>query len=85
MTEPSQSCDLADKEKTLIFSRSMQSALDNQSGWIETIRSDLEDIRSRLVVAETAMEMRANEGENNATEGDTSRGSHRLRKRFRSK
>ena len=42
----------------------MQKSLDNQNSWMATIRSDLDDIRSRLAVVETAMEMVAKEGEN---------------------
>jgi archaellum component FlaC len=51
----------------------MQKSLDNQSSWIATIRSDLEDIRSRLAVVETTMEMVAKEGENNTTKGNATR------------
>ncbi|KAI3097957.1 hypothetical protein CBS147333_9195 [Penicillium roqueforti] len=52
---------------------SMQKSLDNQNSWIVTIRSDLEDIRSRLAVVETTMEMVAKEGENDTTMGIATR------------
>lgn len=55
----------------------MQTSLNNQNSWIETVRSDLEDIRSRLAVVETAMERRAKDGENDVTEAHTSRRSLR--------
>lgn len=61
------------KEQRLTFSRSMQNSLDNQNSWIATIRSDLEDIRSRLAVVETTMKMVAKEGETDTTEGNASR------------
>jgi hypothetical protein len=64
---------LSGKEKRLTFSRSMQKSLDNQNGWVATIRSDLEDIRSRLAVVETTMEMVANEGATDTTEGNATR------------
>jgi hypothetical protein len=80
MSERSQSCDPPEKECRLIICRSMQNSLNNQNSWIGNIRSDLEEIRSRLAVVETAIEMRAKEGENNATEGDTSRRSLRSQK-----
>ncbi|OQE42616.1 hypothetical protein PENNAL_c0693G10934, partial [Penicillium nalgiovense] len=51
----------------------MQNALDNSNSWIATIRSDLEDIRSRLAVVETAMEMMAKEGKNSTTEDNATR------------
>ncbi|OQE08725.1 hypothetical protein PENFLA_c127G01927 [Penicillium flavigenum] len=51
----------------------MQKLLDNSNSWIATIRSDLEDIRSRLAVMETAMEMMANEGKNSTTEDNATR------------
>ncbi|CAG8135797.1 unnamed protein product [Penicillium nalgiovense] len=51
----------------------MQKALENSNSWIATIRSDLEDIRSRLAVVETAMEMMAKEGKNSTTEDDATR------------
>ncbi|CAG8185382.1 unnamed protein product, partial [Penicillium nalgiovense] len=51
----------------------MQKALDNSNSWIATIRSDLEDIRSRLAVVETAMEMMAKEGKNSTTEDNATR------------
>jgi hypothetical protein len=51
----------------------MQKSLGNQSSWTATIRSDLEGIRSRLVVVETAMEMMAKEGENNTKEDNAAR------------
>jgi hypothetical protein len=38
-----------------------------------TIRSDLEDIRSRLAVMETTMEMMAKEGKNSTTEDNVTR------------
>ncbi|KAI1829243.1 hypothetical protein DTO027I6_10165 [Penicillium roqueforti] len=56
-----------------IRTKSMQNSLDNQNSWITTIRSDLEDIRNRLAVVETAMEMMAEEGENNTTEDNATR------------
>ncbi|CAG8136926.1 unnamed protein product [Penicillium nalgiovense] len=52
---------------------SMQKALENSNSWIATIRSDLEDIRSRLAVVETAMEMMAKEGKNSTTEDNATR------------
>ncbi|KAI3093169.1 hypothetical protein CBS147333_10128 [Penicillium roqueforti] len=52
---------------------SMQKSLDNQNSWMATIRSDLDDIRSRLAVVETAMEMVAKEGENDTTEDNATR------------
>ncbi|CAG8634362.1 unnamed protein product, partial [Penicillium salamii] len=55
------------------FPRLMQNALDNSNSWIATIRSDLEDIRSRLAVVETAMEMMAKEGKNSTTEDNATR------------
>ena len=55
------------------FPRLMQKALDNSNSWIATIRSDLEDIRSRLAVVETAMEMMAKEGKNSTTEDNATR------------
>ncbi|CAG8893185.1 unnamed protein product [Penicillium nalgiovense] len=55
------------------FSRLMQKSLDNSNSWIATIRSDLEDIRSRLAVVETAMEMMAKEGKNSTTEDNATR------------
>jgi hypothetical protein len=58
----------------------MQTLLNNQSSWIGNIRSDLEDIRNRLAVVETAIEMRAKEGENDATEGDITRRTLRSQK-----
>jgi hypothetical protein len=51
----------------------MQNSLNNQNSWITTIRSDLEDIRNRLAVVESAMEMMAKEGENNTTEDNATR------------
>ncbi|CAG8882113.1 unnamed protein product [Penicillium nalgiovense] len=51
----------------------MQKALDNSNSLIATIRSDLEDIRSRLAVVETAMEMMAKEGKNSTTEDNATR------------
>ncbi|CAG8129200.1 unnamed protein product [Penicillium nalgiovense] len=51
----------------------MQKALEDSNSWIATIRSDLEDIRSRLAVVETAMEMMAKEGKNSTTEDDATR------------
>ncbi|CAG8207974.1 unnamed protein product, partial [Penicillium nalgiovense] len=47
--------------------------LDNSNSWIAAIRSDLEDIRSRLAVVETAMEMMAKEGKNSTTEDNATR------------
>jgi hypothetical protein len=38
--------------RLVAFPRLMQKALDNSKSWIETIRSDLEDIRSRFAVVE---------------------------------
>ena len=73
MSERSQSCYPPEKEQRLTFSRFMQTSLDSQNSWITTIRSDLEDIRSRLAVVETAMEMMAKEGENDTTKSDTTR------------
>ncbi|KAI3094023.1 hypothetical protein CBS147333_10047 [Penicillium roqueforti] len=52
---------------------SMQKSLDSQNSWMATIRSDLDDIRSRLAVVETAMEMVAKEGENDTTEDNATR------------
>ncbi|CAG8360893.1 unnamed protein product [Penicillium salamii] len=51
----------------------MQKALDNSNSRIATIRSDLEDIRNRLAVVETAMEMMAKEGKNSTTEDNATR------------
>ena len=48
---------------------SMQDSLSHQTTWIETICSDLEEIRDRLAAVEAAMEMTAKEGENTAGEG----------------
>ncbi|KAJ5032034.1 hypothetical protein NUH16_005086 [Penicillium rubens] len=56
-----------------IRTKLMQKALDNSNSWIATIRSDLEDIRSRLAVVETAMEMMAKEGKNSTTEDNATR------------
>ncbi|KAJ5033234.1 hypothetical protein NUH16_003150 [Penicillium rubens] len=56
-----------------IRTKSMQKSLDNQNSWMATIRSDLDDIRSRLAVVETAMEMVAKEGENDTTEDNATR------------
>lgn len=61
------------KERRLTFSRSMQKSLGNQNSWIATIRSDLEDIRSRLAAVETTMEMVAKEGESDTTKGNATR------------
>ncbi|KAJ5040749.1 hypothetical protein NUH16_003355 [Penicillium rubens] len=58
---------------------SMQKSLDTQTNWIATIRSDLEDIHSRLAVVETAMDMMAKEGENNTTQDNTTRRTLRSR------
>ncbi|CDM32682.1 unnamed protein product [Penicillium roqueforti FM164] len=55
------------------FPRLIQKALDNSNSWIATIRSDLEDIRSRLAVVETAIEMMAKEGKNSTTEDNATR------------
>lgn len=55
------------------FPRLMQKALDNSNSSIATIRSDLEDIRSRLAVVVTAMEMMAKEGKNSTTEDNATR------------
>lgn len=68
------------KEQRLTFSRSMQKSLDNQNSWMATIRSDLDDIRSRLAVVETAMEMVAKEGENDTTEDNATRRTLRLQR-----
>ena len=73
MSERSLSCDPPEKEQMLIFSRSMQKLLDNQSNRIATICGDLEDIHSRLAVVETAMEMMAKAGENNTIQNNTTR------------
>ncbi|CAG8070455.1 unnamed protein product [Penicillium salamii] len=51
----------------------MQKVLDNSNSWIATIRSDLEDIRNRLAVVETAIEMMAKEGKNSTTEDNATR------------
>ncbi|CAG8091499.1 unnamed protein product, partial [Penicillium salamii] len=51
----------------------MQKALESSNSLIATIRSDLEDIRSRLAVVETAMEMMAKEGKNSTTEDNATR------------
>jgi hypothetical protein len=58
----------------------MQELLENQSRWIATVSSHLEDIRSRLAVVEAAMEMVAQEGENGTTEGNTTRRTLRSQK-----
>lgn len=55
----------------------MQKSLDNQNSWIATIRSDLEDIRSRLAVVETIMEMVAKEGDSDTTKGNAIRRTRR--------
>lgn len=68
------------KEQRLTFSRSMQKSLDSLNSWIATVSSDLEDIRSRLAVVEAAMEMVAQEGENETTEGNTTRRTLRSQK-----
>ncbi|OQE70394.1 hypothetical protein PENNAL_c0118G06292 [Penicillium nalgiovense] len=59
---------------------SMQKSLDSQNSWMATIRSDLDDIRSRLAVVETAMEMVAKEGENDTTEDNATRRTLRLQR-----
>ncbi|CAG8156334.1 unnamed protein product [Penicillium nalgiovense] len=51
----------------------MQKLLENPNSWIATIRSDLEDTRSRLAVVERAMEMMAKEGKNSTTEDNATR------------
>jgi hypothetical protein len=51
----------------------MQKSLGNQNSWIATIRSDLEDVRSRLAVVEATMEMVAKEGETDTTEGNATK------------
>ncbi|CDM32589.1 hypothetical protein PROQFM164_S02g002740 [Penicillium roqueforti FM164] len=56
-----------------IRTKLIQKALDNSNSWITTIRSDLEDIRSRLAVVETAIEIIAKEGKNSTTEDNTTR------------
>ncbi|OQE57530.1 hypothetical protein PENNAL_c0394G05335 [Penicillium nalgiovense] len=48
-------------------------ALQCAADWIATIRSDLEDIRSRLAVVETTMEMMAKEGKDSTTEDNATR------------
>ncbi|KAJ5037739.1 hypothetical protein NUH16_011338 [Penicillium rubens] len=48
-------------------------ALQCAADWIATIRSDLEDIRSRLAVVETSMEMMAKERKNSTTEDNATR------------
>ena len=65
------------KEQRLTFSRSIQKSLDNQNGWVATIRSDLEDIRSRLAAVETTIEMVAKEGESDITKGNATRRTRR--------
>ncbi|KAJ6126344.1 hypothetical protein N7523_002089 [Penicillium sp. IBT 18751x] len=47
---------------------SMQNSLGNQTTCNETIRSDLEEIRSRLAAVETAIEVTNKAGENTAAE-----------------
>ena len=59
------------KYTTNIVFRSMQNSLNNQTNWNETIRSDLEEIRSRLAVVEAAIEMTAKEEKNTTAEGKT--------------
>ncbi|KAJ5215227.1 uncharacterized protein N7498_001634 [Penicillium cinerascens] len=54
-----------------IIFRSLQNSLSNQTNWNETIRSDLEEIRSRLAVVEAAIEMTAKEEKNTTVEGKT--------------
>ncbi|CAI7611185.1 unnamed protein product [Penicillium viridicatum] len=56
----------------------MQKTLDNSNSLIATIRSDLEDICSRLAVVETAMEMMAKEGKNSTAENNATRRTLRL-------
>lgn len=67
------SCATEWKRTKADFSRSIQKTMDNQNSWIATICSDLEDIRSRLAVVETTMEMVAKEGETDTTEGNATR------------
>jgi hypothetical protein len=58
----------------------MQKLLEDQNRWIATVSSHLEDIRSRLAVVEAAMEMVTKEGENDTTEGNTTRRTLRSQK-----
>jgi uncharacterized tellurite resistance protein B-like protein len=51
----------------------MQNSFYNFNSWVTAIRSDLEDIRSRLAVVETAMEMMAKDGKNSTTEDNATR------------
>jgi hypothetical protein len=62
-----------ENEQRLTFPRLMQKLLDNSNSWIATIRSDLEDIRSRLAVVETSMETMAKEGKNGTIEDNATR------------
>jgi hypothetical protein len=55
----------------------MQNSLSNQTTWNETIRSDLDEIRSRLAAVEAAIEMTAKEGGNTTAEGNTTRRTRR--------
>ena len=61
-----------------IVFRSMQNSLSNQTTCNEAIRSDLEEIRSRLAVVETAVETMTKEGEKTTAEG------HRIGRTLRS-
>lgn len=76
MSEQSQLCDLPEKEQSWFSSRTMQNLLYDQSGWITTIRSDLEDIRSRLAGVETALAMMAKGGDD-TIESDANRRTRR--------
>ncbi|KAJ6134754.1 hypothetical protein N7523_001076 [Penicillium sp. IBT 18751x] len=57
--------------------KSMQNSLSNQTTWNETIRSDLDEIRSRLAAVEAAIEMTTKEGENTTARGNTTRRTRR--------
>ena len=76
MSEQSQLYDLPEKEQSWFSSRTIQNLLHNQSGWITTIRSDLEDIRSRLAGIKTALTIMAKGGDD-TIESDTNRRTRR--------
>ena len=55
----------------------MQNSLSSQTTWNETIRSDLDEIRSRLAAVEAAIDVTARKGENTTAEGNTTRRTRR--------
>jgi hypothetical protein len=60
----------------------MQNSLSNQTTWNETIRSDLDEIHSRLAAVEAAIEMTTKEAENTTAEGNTTRRTRDFRPHF---